>query len=63
MELLGVQNPRKCLVQLTLETLTYVHDPGRHRVELDGGLDVRLFEGLSLNLGGSISRIRDQLYL
>ncbi|CAN5795671.1 hypothetical protein BH18ACI5_BH18ACI5_12460 [soil metagenome] len=49
--------------EVTLETLTYLHDPGRHRVELDGGLDVRLFKGFSLNLGGSISRIRDQLYL
>jgi hypothetical protein len=48
---------------VTFETLTYFHDPGRHRMELDGSLDVRLFKGFSLNLGGSISRIRDQLYL
>ena len=48
---------------VTLETLTYFHDTGRHRIELDGELDVRLFKGFSLNLGGSISRIRDQLYL
>ena len=41
----------------------YLHDPGRHRLAVDGGLDVRLFKGFSLNLDGSASRIRDQLYL
>ena len=48
---------------MTLETLTYLHDPRRHRLELDGELDARLFKGFSLNVGGSISRIRDQIYL
>ena len=48
---------------VTLETLTYLHDPRRHRLELDGELDARLFKGFSLNVGGSISRIRDQIYL
>jgi hypothetical protein len=48
---------------VTLETLTYVHDTARHRLELDGELDARLFKGFSLNVGASVSRIRDQLYL
>jgi hypothetical protein len=48
---------------VTFETLTYFHDPGRHRLELEGSVDVRLFKGFSLNANGSISRIRDQLYL
>ena len=48
---------------VTLETLAYLHDTSRHRLELDGEIDVRLFKGFSLNLGGSISRIRDQIYL
>lgn len=48
---------------VTLETLTCFHDTGRHRIELDGELDARLSKGFSPNLGGSISRIRDQLYL
>lgn len=48
---------------IQFETLTYLHDPARHRLVLDGGIDVRLFKGFSLNTGGSISRIRDQLYL
>lgn len=49
--------------EATLETVTYFHDPARHRVELDGRLDIRLFKGFSLNLEGAISRIRDQIYL
>ena len=49
--------------EVTLDTLTYLHDPGRHRMELDGEMDVRLFKGFALNVGGSVSRIRDQLYL
>jgi hypothetical protein len=48
---------------VTFETLTYLHDPARHRLELDGSIDVRLFKGFSLNANGSVSRIRDQLYL
>ena len=46
-----------------LETIVYFHDPSRHRLELDGNIDVRLFKGFSLNVNGGISRIRDQLYL
>ena len=48
---------------VTLETLAYLHDTSRHRLELDGEIDVRLFKGFALNLGGSISRVRDQIYL
>lgn len=48
---------------VSFETSTYLHDPQRHRLELDGGIDVRIFKGFSLNADGSASRIRDQLYL
>jgi hypothetical protein len=48
---------------LSLEASMYFHDPARHRVVLDGNIDVRLFRGLSLNMEGSVSRVRDQLYL
>ncbi|HVL65818.1 MAG TPA: hypothetical protein VM364_01020 [Vicinamibacterales bacterium] len=49
--------------EVAFQVNTYLHDPGRHRLELDGGLDIRLFRGFSLNMNGSTSRIRDQLYL
>lgn len=48
---------------LSVETATYFHDLGRHRVAASGDLDVRLFKGFSLSLDGSASRINDQLYL
>ena len=50
-------------LETSFETSVYLHDPARHRLEVDGFIDVRLFKGFSLNLGGSASRIRDQLYL
>lgn len=50
-------------IEAAFETSMYLHDPARHRLEVDGFFDVRLFKGLSLNMGGSASRIRDQLYL
>lgn len=46
-----------------IDMVTYFHDPGRHRLELDGNMDVRLFKGFSLNANARVSRIRDQLYL
>lgn len=48
---------------LSLEASSYFHDPGRHRIAMNGDIDVRLFRGLSLNMDGGLSRIRDQLYL
>ena len=49
--------------EASFETTVYLHDPARHRLEVDGFIDVRLFKGFSLNMGGSATRIRDQLYL
>lgn len=48
---------------VSFETSTYLHDPARHRVEVDAGIDIRLFKGFSLDMDGSASRLRDQLYL
>lgn len=50
-------------VETSFETSVYLHDPERHRMEVDGFLDIRLFRGFSFNLNGSASRIRDQIYL
>lgn len=48
---------------LSIEAATYFHDPERHRLVLNGDIDVRVFKGFSLTLDGSVSRIHDQLYL
>ncbi len=45
------------------EYITYLHDLGKNRVELEGQLDLRLFRGLSLNTKGKLSIVHDQLYL
>ena len=41
----------------------YLHDIDLHNLQVGGSLGFRLFRGLSLNLGGSYARIRDQLYI
>ena len=46
-----------------LEGAHYFHDMSKYRLEANGGIDVRLFRGLSLNLNASAERIHDQLYL
>lgn len=49
--------------RVTLEAATYLHDFSKHRLAVDGRIDVRLFRGLTLNVNGNASRVRDQLYL
>jgi hypothetical protein len=41
----------------------YLHDFSRSRLEVDGDLSVRLTRGLSVEIEGSASRVRDQLSL
>lgn len=48
---------------VSFEASSYFHDPSRHRVVVDGEIDIRLFKGFSVNMGGSASRVHDQLYL
>lgn len=48
---------------LSLEGSHYLHDPQRNHVTLSGFMDLRLGRGFSLNLRGSASRVRDQIYI
>lgn len=41
----------------------YLHDFSKNRVEVFGGANLRLLKGLSFNVFGSYSRVRDQLSL
>lgn len=47
----------------TVAASQYLGDLGKHRVSMDGSLNLRLFRGLALSLFGSVSRIKDQIYL
>jgi hypothetical protein len=41
----------------------FLHDLSKYRIEVDGELSWRLTRGLSVNIQGGASRIRDQLSL
>ncbi|MGH7540973.1 MAG: hypothetical protein ACRELC_08245, partial [Gemmatimonadota bacterium] len=46
-----------------LEAVQILSDPSKHRIVLFGGLEIRLLRGLSLEIDGSASRVRDQVNL
>jgi len=46
----------------SMEWANFLDDFSQHHLELNGGFDIRLFRGLSLDVEGSISRIKDQIY-
>ena len=50
-------------VDTRLEFSQYLHDLSKYRLEASGELSWRITRGLSVNLDGSISRVRDQLAL
>ena len=50
-------------LDIGVELRQYLHDLGKYRVEVNGELSFRITRGLSLDLDGSASRIRDQLSL
>ena len=50
-------------VDVGLEGSHYFHDLSKYRIEFDGGVSVRLFQGLSLHGGAEIELIHDQLNL
>jgi hypothetical protein len=42
---------------------SYLSQPAKNRVELEGQVQLNLVKGLRFNLSGSVQRIRDQLFL
>ena len=50
-------------VEMGVEWSQYLHDLSLYRLEVNGELSFRITRGLSLNLDGNASRIRDQISL
>lgn len=50
-------------ISISLDGSALLDDPGKHRINFNPEVDLRLIRGLSLNLFGYVSRLRDQLYL
>lgn len=48
-------------IQAELEYSTFLPQPSRYRLQLEGDLTLRIARGLSLSIEGTTSRIRDQL--
>lgn len=48
---------------ISLEGSHYLHDLQRNHVTVSGFMDFRLGRGFSLNVRGSASRVRDQIYI
>jgi hypothetical protein len=46
-----------------LHASQYLHDLSKHSVTLNGHISFRVFRGLDFNMGGRVSRIKDQLYV
>jgi len=50
-------------VNLTLTGTQFLQDLSKHNVNLFGSVNLRLVRGLNFRIGGSIARIKDQLYI
>ena len=46
-----------------LNFVQYLDDPSKYSLGVDGGAEIRLFKGFSVNFFGELSRTRDQIYL
>jgi len=47
----------------SVELSNYLNDFAKHRIELDAGLEFRVFRGFNLDIRGNVARIKDQLYI
>ncbi|MFQ6047482.1 MAG: hypothetical protein ACE5PT_14180 [Gemmatimonadales bacterium] len=58
----AVQQPWGQL-NMSVRGTQYLHDLETHRIDTFGGFNIRLFRGLSFNMFGNFSRIKDQFFL
>ena len=50
-------------INSALEASGFLHDPSLHRIDLFARLEYRIARGLSLDLMGSVARVKDQIYV
>jgi hypothetical protein len=50
-------------VNVGLNGAQYLHDTKKYNAGISGSTDLRLYKGLSFNIGGNYSRVRDQISL
>ncbi len=50
-------------LDISLEGSNFLDDFEQHRIELFSRVEVRLFRGFSLDVDGSVSRVKDQIFL
>jgi hypothetical protein len=50
-------------VHASVNSSVFIDNWAQHSVDVFGGLDVRIFRGLSVNLFGEFTRLKDQIYL
>ena len=50
-------------VEIGFSASQYLHDLSRHSVQFNGAVDVRVTQGLSIEIGGSLELIHNQLNL
>jgi hypothetical protein len=50
-------------VNVGLNGAQYLHDTRKYNAGISGSTDLRLYKGLSFNIGGNYSRVRDQISL
>ncbi len=50
-------------IDVGINASQYLHDLSRYSVQFSGSIDVRIAQGLSLEIGGQVERIRNQLNL
>jgi hypothetical protein len=59
---LGLQQPWGS-AEASVEFVQYLTQPDKYRLSIEGGMEVRLFKGFSVEIFGEASRRRDQLSL
>ena len=49
--------------RVSVQVVQHLNDLSRHRLNVDGGVDLRLFKGFAFNVNGGVTRVRDQINL